>query len=65
MHDELQGEVYEALVEREGFDDFVYIYCTLYTLIFNTTPIVTKEEKEGIKDETKEDDETKDEETKD
>ena len=61
VHDELQGEVYEALVEREGFDDFVYIYCTLYTLIFNTTPIVTEETKVDFEDETKEDsdDETK------
>ena len=54
VHDELQGEVYEALVEREGFDDFVYIYCTLYTLIFNTTPVVstanTKTGNEGEKD---------------
>jgi len=28
--------IFQELMDREAFDDFVYVYCTLYTLIFNT-----------------------------
>ena len=28
--------IFEELMDREAFDDFVYVYCTMYTLIFNT-----------------------------
>ena len=27
--------IFQELMDREAFDDFVYVYCTLYTLIFN------------------------------
>ena len=28
--------IFQELMDREAFDDFVYVYCTMYTLIFNT-----------------------------
>ena len=35
LHEQLQGGIFEELMDRKAFDDFVYVYCTLYTLIFN------------------------------
>lgn len=35
LSDTLGGKIFDELVARNAFHDFVYNYCTLYTLIFN------------------------------
>ena len=35
LSDTLGGKIFDELVARNAFHDFVYNYCTLYTIIFN------------------------------
>jgi len=64
IHEQLQGGIFEELMDRKAFDDFVYVYCTLYTLIFNMSgatgatvpePLTRNERPREGEDEKKED----------